>query len=120
MGNVRFNSHREMDRLRQQPHGGLLERATPQIDRLLLADEGLDGQFSMSFVYGRVWFLALPRPTRLKMLTVITSHAAADLRRHDINTAGKRHHRFSGLVQRDINPIRKMRLPNNAYQYFAM
>ena len=56
----------------------------------------------MWFVHGGVWFLARPRPTSFKMLAVMTSHATADLRRHDINTAGKRNHRFSGLVQRDV------------------
>ena len=57
----------------------------------------------MWFVHGGVWFLARPRPTSFKMLAVMTSHATADLRRHDINTAGKRHHRFSGLAQRDAD-----------------
>ena len=74
----------------------------------------------MWFVHGGVWFLARPRPTSFKMLAVMTSHATADLRRHDINTAGKRHHRFSGLVQRDIDPIIKTLLPNKEPQNFAM
>ena len=47
-------------------------------DRRLLAVAGLDGQISTSFVAEGGWFLANPRPTRLSMLAVTTSHAVAD------------------------------------------
>ena len=46
-----------------------------------------------------VWLSANPRPTRVKLLVLTMSETVADSRSHDINTAGKRNHRVSGLVQ---------------------
>ena len=92
LGTVRFNSHREIHWCRTQPQVCLPGRAKswPEAplggrgaatgtDRRLLALAGLDGQISTSFVAEGGWFLANPRPTRLSMLAVTTSHAVVDL-----------------------------------------
>ena len=56
----------------------------------------------MTFINEGMWFTANPRPTRVKMLALTMSQTVAESRSHDINTASKRNHRASGLVQRPL------------------
>ena len=101
LGNVRFNSHREILGRRQQPDACLPGRArAPSRGRFVgfSRSRGLTDRSARRSSMKGVWFIANPRPARLTMLRLTTSQVAADSRSHDINIAGKRNHRVSGLV----------------------
>ena len=84
LGNVRFNSHREIHWCRTHPHVCLpgcaksWPEAPPRGLTAGFSVAELDGQISTSFVPEGEGFLANPSPTRLTMLAVTTSQAVAN------------------------------------------
>ena len=59
----------------------------------------------MAFINEGMWFTANPRPTPVKMLVLTMSQTVAESRSLDINTASKRNHRASGLVQSRLHRL---------------